>query len=90
MKKNIGPIDRISIRDARYVYGRHVVDLASVEPVSVYREGKISAYWLCWANGQYIFEPHMRLSTRRDDGTMRPCVSIMGELLNTQPLKLVA
>lgn len=85
---NIGPIDRISLDDARYTYGRHVLDLVKVEPVGVYRDGR--ACWLCWANGQYIFEPHLRLASRRADGTLRPCVSDLGELLNCFPLKLVA
>jgi hypothetical protein len=88
MKNNIGPIDRISLRDARYTYGRHVLDLVKVEPVCILCDGK--EHWLCWFNGLYIFEPYERLSILRDDGTCRPLVTKGGELLNCEPLKLAA
>lgn len=85
---NIAPIDRISLADARYIYGRHVLDLVKVEPVAIWRDHK--PYWLCWFNGMYILEPFARLYQYRADGTGRPIVSPEGVLHNSNPLKLVA
>lgn len=72
---------RISIRDARNLFGRHVVDYVRVnEPVGVWLNG--SRYWLAWfSNSTYEILPPKSLSGLRDNGTHRAELTTAGNLL---------
>ena len=76
---------RISILDARYVYGRDVVDIASREPVQVTTADNVDM-WLCKdSNNHYQLLENGSFDILRDDGSYRPYVGANG-LMDSQPL----
>ena len=80
-------MERIGIRDARYLFGRHVVDLARIEPVNVLHNE--SWFWLSqWSDNHYYLLPAKSLSIWRDNNTMRPWVSSNGTLMHISPSKV--